>query len=126
MAGAASLEVANLHFGFVTEDGGLEVHGQIKAQIVAALLAGGAASAAAHGKHLAEEVAKMSPMSTPPANGPRILAGRADSGMAVAVVCGALVGVAQHLIGLAGLLEALLAAWSPGLRSGWCSRAILR
>ncbi len=47
-------------------------------------------------------------MSTPPANGlPPKPPCAAQSGMAVAVVSGALVGVAQHLVGLAGLLELL-------------------
>jgi len=40
-------------------------------------------------------------------------------GVPVAVISGALVRIAQYLVGLAGLFELSSAAWLPGLRSGW-------
>ena len=47
-------------------------------------------------------------MSTPPAKGEPVKpAAAAQAGMAVAIIGGALVGIAQDLIGLAGLLELL-------------------
>ena len=45
---------------------------------------------------------------------------------AAAVVLLALLGVAEDVVGLGDLLEALLGLRSPGLRSGWYWRASLR
>ena len=58
VAGAAGLEAADLDLGLDAEDGGLEVDGQVEAQVVAALLAVGAMRIAAHRKHLAEQIAE--------------------------------------------------------------------
>ena len=57
----------------------------------------------------------MSPISTPPAerSGAESLA--AHAGMAVAVVGGALLRIAQHLVGLAGLFELFLCAVVAGI-----------
>ena len=98
---------ADFDLGFGAEDGGLEVDGQIEAQVVAALLAAGALLLAAHVEHFAEEVAEEVADVHASAEGRTAEAwtAAADAGMAVAVVGGALVGVAEHLVGLAGLLE---------------------
>ena len=57
-----------------------------------------------------------------PAAGPA--AGRERARAAVVLL--ALLGVAQHVVGLGDLLEALLGLLSSGLRSGWYWRASLR
>ena len=49
-----------------------------------------------------------------------------QAGMTEAIVGGALLGVAQHRVGLGGLLELLFGGASPGLRSGCSSSASLR
>src|SRR5580658_6330911 len=111
---------ANPHFLLRTKDDLFKFDGQIETQIVAALLARARSRSAAHVEHLAEEVAEDVAEIHGAAKGAsaETRAGPAQPCVAIAIISGALVGIAQHLIGLAGLSEPLLGRVVAGVAVG--------
>ena len=107
VTGAAGLEAANLDFSLCSEKSSLEIYGESKRRSsprccrVAALLA--SAGVEHFAEHIAEYIADIH------AAGKRTSAIKpartAHASMPVAIVYGALVGVAENLVGLAGQFE---------------------
>ena len=114
VACVAGFAAAQLDLGLGAEDRGFKVHRQVEAEIVAALLTAGTALLAAHIEHFAEKVAEEVADVDATAEG-RAAKALTGCGVAVAVVVGALVGVAENLIRLAGLLETLLGGMIAGV-----------
>ncbi len=84
----------------------MEVDGEVVAQVIAAHLPGGALLAA-HVEHFAEQIAEDVAQVDRAGEAAAKTTGTASAHARVteAVVCGAFVGIAEHLVGLAGFLE---------------------
>jgi NAD/NADP transhydrogenase alpha subunit len=108
---------AQFDLGLGAEDGVLKLDGQIKAQVVAALLACSALRTSAHIEHFTEQIAEDVADVHTAGEGTRAEARAlpAQPGVAVAVVGGALLRVAQHLVGFAGGLELLFSGMIAGV-----------
>src|SRR6185437_4873473 len=111
LAVGAGFKPANFDLGLGAEDSVFEVDGQVEAKVISPLLARGALGSAAHVEHFAEEIAENVTKIDAHSSAKRT-AGKAalttNAGMAEAIVGSALVRVAQHLVGLARLLESFI------------------
>jgi hypothetical protein len=116
----AGLGAADGDLALYAEDGLFKARAHVVLQVAAALLAGGAAVAAAHVEHLAEEIAEdVAEVAllegTAAAGEARAVA---ECSVAVAVVGGALVGIGEDAVGLAAGLELLLGLGVVGITVG--------
>src|SRR5579872_4062857 len=116
MTRRATLETTNLDLSLLAEDCIFKLDRQIEPQIFSAPLTALSLLAAAHVEHLAEQVAEdVAQVHCARKTAKAARPASSDTRMPKTIIRSPLVGVAQHLVGLARFLELLLGGMIAGV-----------